>query len=629
MGIYKDDSIQSLEPLEFVRLRPNVYAGDTTYSTQLFVELFSNALDEHNLGHGNSIHIGYNKELNCGYVIDDGQGIPVNIVRDDGKTVLEAAFSVLNTSGKYQDDGVYEGTSLGSYGLGGKLVTFLSHKTEVLSKCGGKSESVRFTEGVFKDRETEAIPKPQHGLGVWFYPSEEFFTHREPEYDVLRKLINDVCCLCPNLSVDLTLDGDKQVYTHPNGISDLLSQKVSAGNEATKPFVFSSQSGKQKLDFGLQYSNGNGSMTTYVNYGMTDTGPHITAVKSVITKIMNAWARENKLFKKNEDNLDGASLQDGMVVVFNLVSPGVTYDAQVKSRVTSNNFVTFINETLSRELEKWLDNNPADGRAIIEKALISRRAAEAAKKARDAVKNGKKKLKIANMPSKLADCNSRNRSECDLYLTEGDSASGGAKLIRNSSTQGVMGLKGKVLNVLVSKPDQILKNAEICDILKALGLDYNYENKKINVEYNEKKLRYGKIIIAADRDPDGGHICALLLTLFWTLIPDLILNGKIYIAKPPLYKAEWGQDKFQYIQDKKALEAFRKKNKNFTLTYFKGLGEASPEELGQMIMDPKTRNLELVSVENVKKAEKILNNLMGKDTKAKKEFVFNKTMLFE
>lgn len=209
-----------------------------------------------------------------------------------------------------------------------------------------------------------------------------------------------------------------------------------------------------------------------------------------------------------------------------------------------------------------------------------------------------------------------------------DSASGGAKLIRNSNTQAVMGLKGKILNVLVSKPDQILKNAEILDILKALGLDYCYANNSVKVFYDENRLRYGKIIIATDRDPDGGHICALLLTLFWTLVPELIYNEKVYVAKPPLYKAEWGKDKFQYIQDKKALEEFKKSNKKFTLTYFKGLGEASPEELGKMIMDHQTRKLELVTADCASEVvSDMILNLMGKDTKAKKDFVFNrKTM---
>ena len=226
-----------------------------------------------------------------------------------------------------------------------------------------------------------------------------------------------------------------------------------------------------------------------------------------------------------------------------------------------------------------------------------------------------------DMPSKLADCFEKDRSICELYLTEGDSASGGCKTIRDASTQAIMGLRGKILNTLTSTPEGWHKNQEIMNIVQALGLSWSSNGK--SVIYQEDKLRYDKFIIAADRDPDGSHIQTLILTMVWTLFPDLILNGHVYIALPPLYKAEWGT-KYQYLDDKKALDDFRKTHTGFTLTYFKGLGEASPQELGMMIMDPKTRNIQKVEVNDIEAFDMMINNLMGKSSIPKKEFVFNR-----
>ena len=617
MTTYNENSIKKLDPLSFTRLRPDTYCGSTANSTQLVTEIVSNSVDEHLIGNCDEIFIEINNN-NSITVADNGQGIIPNVIKDNGKSVLEMVYGEINASGKFDksDSAVYK-VSTGAFGIGASLTCFLSHRLIATTKRNGSFETVFFNEGVFEKREQGKCNKNEHGVSVTFFPSEEFFTDAHPDKNKLKENLENIACVCPKLKFYF----NGELIHHPNGIKDLVVKNISK-ELFSNIFYFDTEKDNQKITLSFGYSTSSDTkIIAFCNYGIIEAGIPISTVKGCITKTLNKWGQDNKVLKKN-DNLSGSSLQEGLVIVFNLVSQNIRYDSQTKVRCSSTEDNPFINEVLSKNLEKWLDNNPQDGRAIIEKALLSRRAAEAAKKARDAVKNGKKKMKIANMPSKLADCNSRNRSECDLYLTEGDSASGGAKLIRNSATQGVMGLKGKILNVLTSKPEQILKNAEICDIIKALGLDYSYESKKVNVEYNEKKLRYGKIIIAADRDPDGGHICALLLTLFWTLIPELILNGKVYIAKPPLYKAEWGQDKFQYIQDKKALEEFKKKNKKFTLTYFKGLGEASPEELGQMIMNPQTRELELVCIENVKEAEKTLNDLMGRDTKAKKDFVF-------
>lgn len=610
-NLYNEDSIQSLTPREHVQLRPGMYAGNTDTPNQLLLEVFSNALDEHNIGHGNIIYVQTKDDGVC-FVEDKAQGFPIGQKREDGITILEAAFSVMNTSGKYTDDGVYEGTSLGLNGIGLKLVTFLSEWLEVVSYQNGKSEKLRFENGIIVDKKIDKVADKGSGTKVWFKPDKQYFKTDRVDNKFFEKFFNDICCLCNDLTI---VFNDKEI--RHSSIEDIIS--IKAGNNieiVDNHFLIEDKNFKLAMTF---TSSNMANIIPYVNYGLTDQGPHITSIKSTITRIFNNWAKQNGLLAAKDKNLDGNSIQEGILLVCNILSTGVKYDAQVKTRVVSLN--SDFSSVLGEQLEIWLDNNPKDAEAIIEKALVARKAAEAAKKARAAVKakaTTKTKLKIAAMPSKLADCHNKDRSKCELYLTEGDSASGGCKIIRDASFQAILGLKGKVLNCLTSDVKKIQKNAEIVDIIKALGLQWGVDNSVI---YDEDKLRYDKLIIAADRDVDGAHIQSLICTMLWVLIPDIILDGHVYIALPPLYKAEWNKQ-YKYLDDKKALEDFKKDHKDFTLTYFKGLGEASPEELGGMIMNPKTRNIQQITVEDMGLAEKVINNLMGSDTQAKKEFVF-------
>ena len=446
-------------------------------------------------------------------------------------------------------------------------------------------------------------------------------------------MFHDICGLCPNLRILFSVDNKVETIEHPNGVIDLVNMVVGEDIPiVSNPLTIQESEDKYKFTCGMTYTSKSASkIIAYVNYGLTEQGPHIVALKSCITRVFNKWAKEQGILKTKEKNLDGDSLQEGLVLVFNLISPGISYDSQTKGRIVSKDFVPFLNEAFSKQLEFWLDNNPTDGKTVVEKALLARRAAEAAKKAREAVKKkADKKDKILKMPSKLADCHCRDRSKAELYLTEGDSASGGAKIIRDASYQAIMGLKGKVLNCLTASTSQITKNAEIVDILNALGLDWGVVSGDIVVDYNPKKLRYGKIIIAADRDPDGDHICCLLLTCFLSICPQLIEDGYVYVALAPLYKAEWGKDKYEYLGNKKDLEDFKKKHKEkFTLSYFKGLGEASPEELGNMIINPKTRNVQQVTINDMDVVKCTFQNLMGKDSNPKKDFVFNHKIVVE
>lgn len=557
---YTAESIESLTPLEFTRLRPGVYCGSTEYSTQLIVELFSNALDEHNLGHGNVIKIDIDKN-NVITVQDEGQGFLVNEYREDGKTVFEAALSILNTSGKYRDDGVYEGTSLGLNGIGMKLPNFLSHWLVAKTWRDGKSEEVSFKEGVFKERKVEKYSGKDSGTIVRFQPSEDFFRHPEPDVKYLRQMFNGICCLCPDLIV--VLNGEK--INHP-GLSWFLDQKIESMKalSITNQLLFQEKQNKYKIDCGVQYCSASSSeIIAYVNYGLTDAGPHITTIKSCITRVLNKWAKEQGLLKEKEKNLDGTSLQEGLVLVFNLVAPGISYDAQTKSRIVSNDFVSFLNDVVSKQLEIWLDNNPNDGKNIIEKALTARAAAEAAKKARKAVKEkAAKKEKVFKLPTTLTDCWSKNRAECELLVCEGKSAASGLVAARDGKFQAVYGVRGKMISALKTTPEKLLANQEVNNLVQALGLECDQKTAKL--KYDKSKLRYGKIIACADADPDGKLIENLLFNILWFMCPELITNGHVYSAVPPLYRITTRKNEYIYLRGDEELAEYKKTNSNKT-----------------------------------------------------------------
>ena len=332
--LYDENSIESLSPLEFTRLRPGVYAGDCTYSTQLLVEIFSNAVDEYNSGHGNHIDVTINKDIVI--VQDYGQGFIVNSIRDDGKTILEAAFSVLNTSGKYREDGSYEGTSLGSFGIGSKITTFLSHWLEVITYRDGQFEHIWFKEGEFEKREVGKWDNGTTGTLVQWQPSEEFFKNTEVEIAKIRTLFKTISCLCPGLLINLTYNGTKEVYESKNGLNDLVDDAVKDKEIIDNRLSIDSSFNKFRLNLVMTYTgNYSSTIVPYVNTGLTDTGAHITQLKTALTREMNKFFREKKWLKEKDENLSGDAIQEGMYLVFNYTAPSVSYDAQVKSRVTA------------------------------------------------------------------------------------------------------------------------------------------------------------------------------------------------------------------------------------------------------------------------------------------------------
>ena len=616
---YKEDSIESLSALEHVRLRPGMYAGDTSDATQLAIEILGNSIDEYNIGHGNEIIINLNDNIIT--IEDNGQGFPYNVMREDGESVLQASFDVINTSGKYREDGVYEGTAIGLNGIGAKLTNFLSHWLIVESYQKGLCEKIWFKEGVFEKKELINGARKIHGTTVTFQPSEEFFDNPKVNEKKLRDFCEDITCLCPGLTI--IFNNDKIAH---NGIGELLARKMGKEQSILDDFfMFGETIGKQKIALALAYTGKTSSnFTVYVNCGLTTAGPHITGIKSTITRILNKWAKEQGILGEKDKNLEGTALQEGLILVCNITAEGVAYDAQVKSNVTKID-TSFISSTLGKNLEIWLDNNPGDGRTIIERALIARRAAEAAKKARAAVKatvssTPTKAKKTIDLPSKLADCFSTDRKQCEIYVVEGDSAGGNLKQVRNNEFQAVFPLRGKMINTQKASLEKILKNAEVVNLIKAFGLQISSDGKR--VIYNQDSIRYGKIIIMSDADVDGAHIKNLFYTFIWNFIPDLIVDGFIYAGVPPLYRLRTNKEVL-YLKDDEALDEFKKSNSigKYQISRLKGLGEMSPEETEEALVDPETRIIEQITIDDIGKADSLFETLMGSSADKRKKYI--------
>ena len=621
--LYDEKSIESLSPLEFTRLRPGVYAGDTTYSTQLLVEIFSNAIDEYRAGHGDKVEITIDKDVVS--VRDYGQGFIPNSFRDDGTTILEAAFSVLNTSGKYREDGTYEGTSLGSFGIGSKITTFLSHWLNVATCRDGLIEDIWFKEGVFEKREIRK-PTPTQakvtGTTVNWQPSEEFFTHTEVDMSKIRPLFKTISCLCPGLTIELNDNGKQETFYSEHGLNDLVDMVVKDNEIINNRFNMQFTEGKYKMDMVLTYtSNYSSTIVPYVNTGLTESGPHITQIKTLLTREFNKFFRDKKWLKEKDENLTGDDIQEGMYIVFNMTAPNVGYDAQVKSRVTKIETATFT-QAIAENLRVWLEQNEKEIKTIADKAINAKKAREAAKKARETARGmNKKKEKALKFDSKLADCYSKDRSKCEIYITEGDSASGNLKMARNNEYVAVMPVRGKILNTQKATLDKIRKNAEIMTMIDAFGL--KVDPKTMKLTYDVDDLRYGKIIIMSDADVDGAHIKNLFYTFIWNFCPQLIIDGYVYAGVPPLYKITEGKDKYIYLKNDEALEEYRKTHigKKYTVGRMKGLGEMDVDETEETLTNPENRIIKQITVEDIKATDHLFDTLMGTGIIGRKEYI--------
>lgn len=619
MSKYTEDSIQKLDPLSFTRLRSDTYLGSNENSTQLVREIITNCYDEFLAGNCSEIWVAYDEKENVMTVQDDGQGIIPNVEKDNGRTILEMVYGDINTSGKYDksDDAVYK-TSTGAFGIGASLTNFLSHWLDATTWRNGKYETVSFSEGKFASRDSGTCPKKQHGVKVVFQPSEEFFRNARPDLNALRQEFFNMSCVCAGLKIHFE---DKEYY-HPNGLKDLMNEKTK--NEIMlfdSPFAFTVEKDRQYLDFIMSCtSNSKSEIDCFCNYSIVEAGAPITAVKSCITRVFNKWGKENGILEKG--NLSGTDIQEGMNIIFNLASPNIRYDSQTKVRVTSTEDNEFINSILSERLEVWLDNNPKSGEVVLEKAIVARKAAEAAKKARAAVKNKaekKDKKTFLNMPTTLVDCFTKNREEAELYVVEGLSAASSLVAQRNGATQAVYSVRGMMLNIQKVANEKIIQNKEINNLITALGLDYDPRNGQM--KYDKKKLRYGKIIAASDADPAGSAIENLLFNILWGLCPDLIIEGHVYSAEPPLFRATTKKNEYFFLKGQQELDDFKKHHTNFEIQRCKGLGEMLPEQLAECILDKETRVISQLKVEDIGKIDTLFDTLYGREVPPRVKFI--------
>ena len=623
-NLYQDGSIEHLSPLEFTRLRPGVYAGDCTYATQLLVEVFANAVDEYNIGHGDTIEVKIKDKIVT--VKDSGQGFLVNSMVGD-ETVLQAAFDLINTSGKYREDGTYEGSSLGSFGVGAKIANYLSHYLKAKTQRDGQWEEVTFKEGVFEKRKTGTVASAATGTTVEFEPSEQFFTNPTIEISKIENIFSTIAGLCPGLTIKFDNNGTKTTYKSKKGIEDLIDREVNGNEILKKRLVINEKVENQKLNLAMTFTTDySAKYISYVNTGLVDAGSHLTQLKTIITRELNNFYRDNNWLKAKDENFSGTEIQEGLVCVFNMTLPNVSYDSQVKTRVT-NIDLSKLMPIFTEKFKEWLITNKTQVKKLADKALTARKAAAAAKKARDAAREAgldkpTTKTKAVDLPSKISDCWSKNRSECELFITEGDSAAGGVKIAKNNEFQALIPVRGKILNCEKATVDKIMKNAEIVDMIKAFGLEPDKEDPT-KLVYDAKKLRYGKIIISADADVDGGHIQMLFYTFIWNFCPQLFTEGKVYATVPPLYRITEGKDNYIYLQDDQALEEYKKANPNkkYIVSRHKGLGEQDPDELRLTLLDPNTRVLKQITVEDAERAEKMFNDLMGSSAEPRKEYL--------
>lgn len=613
-NLYNEESIQSLSPLEFTRLRPQVYCGSTEYSTQLLIEILSNSVDEYKAGHGNTIEVILNK--NKITVIDNGQGFIPMSFRDDGKTILEASFSVLNTSGKFNEDGVYEGVSLGLYGIGAKLPIFLSTNACVETYRDGAYEKVYFKDGIFSKRENGKI-KHDSGTIVTWEPDSQFFTNTCVETEAVKSYFNTITCLCPGLTIKLDNNGEQTEYFSKNGLDDYVDNKVGENEILKKRFHSQFKDGKNNLDFILTYiTSYTSTIVPYVNTGLTEKGPHISAIKTLITREFNKFFREQKWIKEKEENLDGSDIQEGCYIVFNITAPGVAYDAQVKSTITKIDMKPFT-EQLIEDLWIWLNANKNDIKLIADKAINARKAREAAKKAREAVREGGTKTKglraKMSISSKFIDCVNKNPKDRNLLLVEGLSAGSAAIEARNAKTDCIYMLRGKVISPLKTSIDKLLANQEISDIVKVIGAGFGKD-------FDLSKAQFDKIVITADQDSDGSDIELLLLTFFYTYMRPLVEAGKLYRAVTPLYIVKTKKEELYFYSDKE-LEEWKKTSRgSYDILRAKGLGELNPVDLRKVCFE--NERFKRITVSDAAAAVNLLEILQGQAVEPRKKFIY-------
>lgn len=626
---YNADSVQTLEGLTPFRKSPGMYIGSTdSYGLHhIPKEIVNNSVDEFLNAECTDIIITLLADGGI-KIEDNGRGFPHGML-DDTFSILGGCFGKEHTGGKFNNSGDSGyNTSGGMHGIGCKCAAALGIKTIAISHRDGIEEIVEFSQGKMVKQITDGkCDKSLHGTQVIWYPDPEIFT-TTTVFD-RKKIETELCQEYSFLNSGLRFhikdekDGYSKEYYSENGIVDYLDYLNGNDSYILNPIYLSEAEGNFSIELGIAYNTKySNSIKLYTNSIPQQKGTHLTGFKTAWTLAINKFARECGWLKEKDANLTGDNLAEGQLLIINFKMIDPIFEGQVKENLTSTEGRTYTQKLISSSIETYLQMHKSEIKDVIDKALVARKAADAAKKARDnAREKNKKKEKALKFDSKLADCNGTDRTKCEIYITEGDSASGNLKMARSREFQAVMPVRGKILNTQKATLDKIQKNAEIMTMIDAFGLTIDVKNMKVT--YKPEDLRYGKIIIMSDADVDGAHIKNLFYTFIWNFCPELILDGYVYAGVPPLYKVTVGKDTYHYIKNDEELEKWRATNsgKKYTVNRMKGLGEMSVEETEQTLTDPAQRIIKQITVEDVRAADVLFDQLMGTGVAARKQYI--------
>ncbi len=622
-GNYGAEQIQVLEGLEAVRKRPGMYIGSTSSRGlhHLVYEIVDNSVDEALAGYCSEIKVFINQD-NSITVEDNGRGIPVGIQPKMKRPAVEVVFTVLHAGGKFGGGG-YK-VSGGLHGVGSSVVNALSDWLEVQVSRDGKVYQQRYERGNICYDLKVVGETDKTGTRVTFKPDATIFDDVIYDFETLKVRLRETAFLTKNLKISLTdlrpEEPVERTFHYEGGIKEFV-EYLNKGKTAIYDKVIYCEGVKNNInvEVALQHNDGyNESVYSFVNNIITpEGGMHMTGFRAALTKVFNDYARSNNYLKDKDDNLSGDDLREGLTAIISVKIEEPQFEGQTKQKLGNAEARTAVESVMSEQMVYFLEQNPSVAKTIVDKAVMAQRARLAARKARDVARKSNLTESMA-LPGKLADCSSKNPDECEIYIVEGDSAGGSAKTARNRATQAILPLRGKILNVEKARIDHILENAEIKAMITAFGTG-------IHDNFDVEKLRYNKIIIMTDADVDGAHIATLLLTFFYRFMPDLIREGHVYLAQPPLYRLEKNK-KFWYAYSDDELASIIEevgRDQNNKVQRYKGLGEMDAEQLWDTTMDPEKRILLRVSIsqEDETEVDLTFNTLMGDKVEPRKKFI--------
>ena len=622
---YGADQIQILEGLEAVRKRPGMYIGSTSSRGlhHLVYEIVDNAVDEALAGFCTEIQVTINPD-NSITVVDNGRGIPVGINHKAGIPAVEVVFTILHAGGKFGGGG-YK-VSGGLHGVGASVVNALSDWLEVEICHEGKVYRQRYEKGhvVYKLKVVDECDPEKTGTKVTFLPDETIFEDTVFDYDTLKQRFREMAFLTKGLRISLTDLRDEEpkerVFHYEGGIKEFVQYLNRSKTPLYEQIIYcEGTKDNVEVEVAMQHNDSYTDNTYgFVNNITTpEGGTHVVGFRNAITKTFNDYARKNKLLKDSEPNLSGEDIREGLTAIISVKIEDPQFEGQTKQKLGNSEARGAVDSIVSSQLQIFLEQNPAIGKSIVEKSVMAQRAREAARKARDLTRR-KSALEGMSLPGKLADCSDKDPSKCEIYIVEGDSAGGSAKTARDRATQAILPLRGKILNVEKARLDKIYGNAEIKAMITAFGTG-------IHDDFDISKLRYHKIIIMTDADVDGAHISTLLLTFLYRFMPELIKQGYVYLAQPPLYKLEKNKKVWYAYSDEELAKIISEvgRDQNNKIQRYKGLGEMDAEQLWDTTMDPQHRILRRVTMDDETSSELDLTftTLMGDKVEPRREFI--------